>query len=281
MTDSPSADLNNMTVAFIGAGNMASAIIGGLIAGGFNPKSIIASDPNPEQLSALVAKYDINTSTDNVAAVQQASVVVLAVKPQVLGQVVSPLAEHLSHGPVVVSIAAGISLESLSQWLGPDTALVRCMPNTPSLVGLGACGLFANDRACESQKLAAEDIMRSVGIVEWLACEADIDAVTAVSGSGPAYFFYVFEAMIAEGVRQGLSPDVAKRLTLETALGAATLARDSEESPEVLRRRVTSPNGTTEQAVLSFDRDKLADVFARAMAACAERSRELASELGA
>lgn len=268
-------------IAFIGAGNMAAAIIAGLVDGGFAASSITASDPNAEQLASLAKRYGINTSADNHQAVANADVVVLAVKPQVLGAVASDLAPALGHGPLLISIAAGIDCRSLSAWLGEDCAIVRCMPNTPALVNVGASGLYANPHTSAAQKALAESILSAVGIVAWLPDEQQLHAVTAVSGSGPAYFFYMMEAMIDAGVAQGLSRELASELAIETALGAATLAKQSPEGPDVLRQRVTSPNGTTEQAILSFERDETRAVVARAMRACADRSVSMCDELAA
>lgn len=266
-------------IAFIGAGNMATAIIAGLIEGGYHPRNITASDLHAEQLARLAEQYGVNTTQDNRAAVAGADVVVLAVKPQVLAEVSRTLADVV--GPqLVISIAAGIDCASLAGWLGADTALVRCMPNTPSLVRKGASGLYANSAVSPRQRRLAEAIMTAVGLVVWLDSEAQIHAVTAVSGSGPAYFFYFMEAMIAAGVKQGLPETLARQLTIETALGAATLAQAEPEGPAVLRQRVTSPKGTTEQAVLSFDRDDLRSVVERAMEQCAQRSVAMGEELG-
>ncbi len=259
---------------------MAAAIIGGLIQNGYCASNIIASDPNQAQLEQLHEKFAITTEADNLKAVAKADVVLLAVKPQVLGSVAKALAPALTHQPLIISIAAGIPIASLAAWLGDSQALVRCMPNTPALVGVGASGLYANAYTNPAQRALAEQILAAVGVVAWLDEESQIDAVTAVSGSGPAYFFYVMEAMIEEGVRQGLSADLARQLTIETALGAATLAKASDEAPAELRRRVTSPGGTTEQAIRRFDEAGLPAIFAEAMVACAERSVTLAEELG-
>ena len=271
----------SQNIAFIGAGNMASAIIAGLVDGGFAAERITASDPSSEQLASMAQRYGINTTADNQQAVAAADVIVLAVKPQVLGQVASSLAPSLGHGQLVISIAAGVDCRSLSAWLGEGCAIVRCMPNTPALVNVGASGLYANAKTSKAQKNLAESILSAVGIVVWLPEEDQLHAVTAVSGSGPAYFFLFMEAMIEAGVAQGLSPDLARALTIETALGAATLAKQSPEGPDVLRQRVTSPKGTTEQAILSFERDQTRAVVARAMDACAFRSVTLCEELGA
>lgn len=271
--------MNKPTITFIGAGNMATSIIGGLISKAYPAAAITAADPYPEGLTHLQTRYGINTTSDNLAAVADADVVVLAVKPQVLKTVAIALRPALRPGCLIISIAAGITIDSISAWLG-EQAIVRCMPNTPALVLTGASGLFANSHTSAAQKTCADEILSAVGIVEWLDSEALLDPVTAVSGSGPAYFFLLMEAMIDAGVAQGLNRATATQLTLQTALGAARLARDSDVEVAELRRRVTSPNGTTEQAILSFERDDLRGAVDRAMAACTHRSIELARELG-
>lgn len=269
-------------LAFIGAGNMASALIGGLVKQGFAADRIVATDPLPAALDKLKSVAPVRTTCDNLEAVATADVVVLAVKPQVMKQVLQPLASTLQQRkPLIISIAAGIEIASIARWLGGDLPIVRCMPNTPALVQLGATGLYANAQVSAEQKQLADAILRAVGIALWVDSEAQLDAVTAVSGSGPAYFFLVMEAMRDAGIKLGLSPAVAEQLTLQTALGAARMASDSDVDVVELRRRVTSPNGTTERAIASFENDHLRAVFERALAACDARSRELAKELGA
>ena len=267
-------------IAFIGAGNMTQAILGGLIAQGSDPANISASGPRMETLTKVQKEFGIAVSTDNMATAAAADVVVLAVNPQLLKEVSLALKSGLGHRPLIISLAAGITTRSLSNWLGEDQAIVRAMPNTPSQVRLGASGLFANGQVSEAQCQQAEQILAAVGIVEWVAQESLINAVTAVSGSGPAYFFLMMEAMIEAGVSQGLSREVATRLTLQTALGAASLAKASGGDVAELRRRVTSPKGTTEQAILSFEREDIRGIYQRAMAACAHRAEELSELLG-
>lgn len=266
-------------IAFIGAGNMAQAIFNGLIKEGMDADRILATGTNVERLTALARTTGVTVTTDNGAAVQAASIVVLSVKPQMLKAVCLELAAHLSHQPLIISVAAGITIESLTRWLGRSHSIVRAMPNTPAQLGLGATGAFANAKVTSGEKSHADAILTAVGQVAWLDDEALINPVTAVSGSGPAYFYRVMEAMINEGVRMGLTPEIAKQLTLQTALGAATLASQSEIDVAELRRRVTSPKGTTEQALLSFERDDIDGMFARAMQACAARGESLAKEL--
>lgn len=266
-------------LAFIGAGNMARSIIGGLVQEGYPAERIRASDLNGDALEQLSRDFGIGTG-ENAAVAEWAEVVVLAVKPQVMKTVTEALRPSLTHHPLLISIAAGIDGASLSRWLGEDQAIVRCMPNTPALVKTGASGLHANRHTNDAQREQAEQILGAVGTVQWLEDEQLMDAVTAVSGSGPAYFFLVMEAMIDAGVQQGLTREAATELTLQTALGAATLARTSDVGVDELRRRVMSPGGTTEAAIESFERDGLRDTFQRAMTACAERSVSLAKALG-
>lgn len=273
--------MTTATLTFIGGGNMASSIIGGLIAKGYPADKIRASDPFEQSRNTLQQQFGIATYADNGAAVAGADVVILSVKPQVLEAVCSDLQPHLGNQPLVISIAAGIDIRSLDLWLSNELAIVRCMPNTPALVQTGASGLFANDKTSDTQKALADDILSAVGIVQWLDSEDMIDPVTAVSGSGPAYYFLMMEAMIDAGVAQGLTREAATQLTLQTALGAAKLAQSSDVDVAELRRRVTSPNGTTEQAILSFENDKLRETVARAMDKCSARSVEMAQELGA
>lgn len=269
-------------LAFIGGGNMASALIGGLVAKGFSAEHITASDVLPESLERLRQVAPVRTTADNETAIAGADVVVLAVKPQVMKQVLTPLADTLrQRRPLIISIAAGIEIGSIERWLGDATLpIVRCMPNTPALVQLGATGLFASAAVSAAQREQAATILGAVGIALWLREEAQLDAVTAVSGSGPAYFFLVMEAMQAAGERLGLDPEVARTLTLQTALGAARMALDSDVDVAELRRRVTSPKGTTERAIASFEQDDLRGIFERALTACRDRSQELAVELG-
>ncbi|MCP4595193.1 pyrroline-5-carboxylate reductase [Neptuniibacter sp.] len=268
------------TLAFIGAGNMARAIIGGLIANGYPAEKIWASEPQEDRLSDL-AEQGLKTTTENNEAVREADVVVLAVKPQVLKAVAEDIAPAVQDSqPLLVSIAAGIMSTSMDRWLGGNTSIVRCMPNTPALVQTGASGLYANTQVTPEQKQQAETILKATGITLWVDEESQLDAVTAVSGSGPAYYFLVMEAMIEAGKKLGLSDEVATQLTLQTAQGAAKMAQSSDVDPAELRRRVTSPNGTTEQAIKRFLDGGLPQLFDEALQACNDRSVELAQELG-
>jgi len=266
-------------ITFIGAGNMASSLAGGLIAKGYQANAITMTDLNQDTLEANHKALGVNISTDNIDACQNANVIVLAVKPQVMEQVVSPLKDIVEQNkPVIVSIAAGITLNNLQTWLSHDTPLVRCMPNTPALVQAGACGLFANQQVNQTQRALALSILSAVGLALWVESEDQIDAVTALSGSGPAYYFLVMEAMINAGKTLGLSEDTAKQLTLQTALGAAQMALDSDVDASELRKRVTSPGGTTEKAIGILQQRQLEDTFAQALKGAYDRSKELASQ---
>jgi len=270
-------------ICFIGGGNMATSLIGGLIAQGHAANSISVSDPNEAQREQLTTQYGINTFADCALALADADIVVLAVKPQVMKDValiVAKAAEQSSKQPLFVSIAAGINLYSLQQWLGKDQAIVRCMPNTPSLIQLGATGLFANEQTSIVQKNLAETVLKAAGIVQWVQSEAEIDAVTAVSGSGPAYYFLLMEAMIDAGIELGLSRETASELTIQTAIGAAQMAKESDVDVAELRRRVTSPGGTTEEAINTFEGAHLRDIVKAALSAANRRSGELALMLG-
>jgi pyrroline-5-carboxylate reductase len=267
-------------IAFIGAGNMAKAIIGGLIKQGFDAKKIMASGPRIENLQRVADEFSINITTDNLAAVRNADLVILSVKPQILKQIASEISTALTHKPLIISLAAGITTDSLLRWLSDDFAIVRCIPNTPSQLLLGATGLFANALVTEEQKNIANTILSAVGIVSWVQEESLINVVTAVSGSGPAYYFLFMEAMIEAAIEQGLSREIAIQLTLQTALGAANLAKHSDLDIVELRRRVTSPKGTTEQAILSFEKDGIRETVKNAMQACSNRAEELSALLG-
>lgn len=270
-------------ICFIGGGNMATSLIGGLIAQGHSADSISVSDPNESQRNELEQSFAINTFADSGAAVNNADIIVLAVKPQVMKEValhVAAAVKESSKQPLFVSIAAGINLFSLASWLGDDQAIVRCMPNTPSLIQLGASGLFANEHTSIVQKNLAETVLKAAGIVQWVQSEAEIDAVTAVSGSGPAYYFLLMEAMIDAGIDLGLSRETASELTIQTAIGAAQMAKASDVDAAELRRRVTSPGGTTEQAINTFEGAHLRDIVKAALNAANRRSGELAELLG-
>lgn len=272
--------MSDLTITFIGAGNMAASIIGGLIAKGFNANNITASDPYPDSLSRLQEVAPVNITQDNDQAIASADVVVLAVKPQVMKQVAQGISAAVqARQPLVISIAAGIEINSLDKWLGGNLAIVRCMPNTPALVQTGATALYATSQVSEAQRQQADQILKAVGIARWVDDEAQLDAVTAVSGSGPAYFFLVMEAMQAAGEQLGLAPDLARQLTLQTALGSAQMAIESDVDVAELRRRVTSPGGTTFEAISTFEDNGLRELFLQALTAARDRSESLAKEM--
>lgn len=271
--------MNTTKIAFIGAGNMAAALVEGLISKGLNAEQVIMSDPSKDRLAYVEKTFGVKTSSNNRTAADQADVIMLAVKPQIMSAILDDLKPAVAdRSKVIISIAAGITLARLAKSLGNETALVRCMPNTPALVQTGATGMFANEHVSSAQKALAEQILQAVGIVVWLEQEQQLDAVTALSGSGPAYYFLVMEAMIAAGEAMGLTPDTAKQLTLQTALGAAKMAGTGDVDPAELRRRVTSPGGTTEAAIHSLEKNQLVGIFGQALAAAKRRSEELGQQ---
>jgi pyrroline-5-carboxylate reductase len=271
--------MSKTRIAFIGAGNMAASLIGGLRAKGLEAAQIRASDPGEETRARVSAEHGIETFADNAQAIVGADVVVLAVKPQAMKAVCQALSPSLKPDQLVVSIAAGITCASMNNWLGAQP-IVRCMPNTPALVRQGASGLFATAEVSAEQRQQAQELLSAVGIALWLDEEQQLDAVTAVSGSGPAYFFLLIEAMTAAGVKLGLPADIAAQLTLQTALGAAHMAVSSDVDAAELRRRVTSPAGTTEAAIKSFQANGFEALVEKALGAAAHRSAEMAEQLG-
>ncbi|TDG15680.1 pyrroline-5-carboxylate reductase [Seongchinamella unica] len=272
--------MSTPTIAFIGAGNMATSIVGGLVEAGHPADHIRAADPFPESLERLQQVAPVHACTSNHEAAAGADVIILAVKPQVMAEVCTGISASLATDSLVISIAAGITINSMQSWLGNATAIVRCMPNTPALLGCGASGLFANEQVSEVQRRHAEQVLSAVGLLSWVPREKDLDAVTALSGSGPAYFFLFMEAMIDAGVAQGLDRGTATRLAQQTALGAARMALESDVDLIELRRRVTSPGGTTQAAVESFEAAGLRQLVSEAMQAAADRADEMAREMG-
>lgn len=269
--------MKDMKLTFIGGGNMASSLIGGLVADHFDPGHIHVSDKLENQREGLAARYGVMTSEDNVTAAEGANVVVLAVKPQQLKSVADELKPVIQQGrPLVVSIVAGVRSGDIEQWLGGNVAVVRTMPNTPAMVQSGATALYANSQVTDDQRDMAESILRAVGMTLWVEEESLLDAVTALSGSGPAYFFRIMEAMEVAGVDLGLSQEAAHLLTLQTALGAARMALESEESVATLRERVTSPGGTTEKGLQVLNENNIDRLFSDVLKAARDRSAELA-----
>jgi pyrroline-5-carboxylate reductase len=269
------------TLAFIGGGNMTGSLVGGLITDGWKAARLHVADPDPQQAERLTRRFSVATTANNREAVENVDTVVLAVKPQVIRTVAEELAPVIrQRHMLVISIAAGIRESSLRDWLGKDIAIVRAMPNTPALVQSGATALYANAAVSEEQRNLAESILRAVGLAIWVDDEAMMDAVTALSGSGPAYFFLLMEALTLAGSKLGLPEDTARLLTLQTAFGAAKMALESVDDAAQLRRRVTSPGGTTECAIGEFEKNNFEGIVLQALQAAAERSRELATEFG-
>jgi pyrroline-5-carboxylate reductase len=269
------------TLAFIGGGNMTGSLVGGLITDGWKAARLHVADPDPQQAERLTRRFSVATTANNREAVENVDTVVLAVKPQVIRTVAEELAPVIrQRHMLVISIAAGIRESSLRDWLGKDIAIVRAMPNTPALVQSGATALYANAAVSEEQRNLAESILRAVGLAIWVDDEAMMDAVTALSGSGPAYFFLLMEALTSAGSKLGLPEDTARLLTLQTAFGAAKMALESVDDAAQLRRRVTSPGGTTECAIGEFEKNNFEGIVLQALQAAAERSRELATEFG-
>jgi len=266
-------------LAFIGGGNMASALIGGLIVRGARPSSICVVEPVPAARRRVAAKFKVRASAAPDARVLAAETIVLAVKPQDMRTAVAPLAGKLA-GKLVISVAAGIRLKDLSRWLGGHAKLIRCMPNTPALIGAGIAGLYAPRGASAAERRRAERILGAVGKVVWVKDERLLDPVTAVSASGPAYVFWFIEQLAKSAEGLGITPEVAAKLALETVLGSAQLAARSKEPPGVLRERVTSKGGTTAAALAVFEQARLAEHFRRAIEAASRRGAELGELLG-
>jgi len=266
-----------MKIAFLGGGNMASALIGGLIAKGHDASRISVVELSPAAREKLGARYPVRITTAPDDAMKGADTLVLAVKPQDMKRALASLGSEV-RSALVISIAAGLAIETLSRWLGGHRRIVRCMPNTPALIGAGITGLFAAAEVSAAEKQKAESILRAVGEVVWLAEERLLDPVTAVSASGPAYVFWFIEQLAASAVKLGIPKDDALKLAKHTVLGAAQLALASEDSPETLRKNVTSKGGTTEAALNVFDEEKLAERFMRAVQAASRRGAELGAE---
>lgn len=269
------------TIALLGAGNMAQSLIGGLVTSGISCGNLWISDPDREIAARVKQRFSVQVAETNVQAVTLADVVVLAVKPQILGSVAEEIQSAVQQRkPLVLSVAAGIKIADLDRWLGGNTAIVRAMPNTPALVQSAATALCGNSLVSEEQHDLAESILRAVGVTLWLEDESLIDIVTSLSGSGPAYHFLMMEAMEEAAVQMGLPVEAARLLTLETAFGAAKMALESDETVGYLRQRVTSPGGTTEQAIRVFEENHFKEILLKAMSAARNRSVDLAQQLG-
>ncbi len=269
-------------IAIIGGGNMGRALVGGLVRRGIPARSICVGEPSGTVRAGLEQDFGCSATADNEQAVAAARVVVIAVKPQEAARVVAPLRSRLiGTAPVVVSVAAGIEIRSLEAWCGAGVPVVRAMPNRPALVGVGATGLFAPPHVSASARARAEDVMRAVGAVVWVGTESDLDIVTALSGSGPAYCFLLAEAMMQAAVNRGLDPEAARILAIETLHGAGVLAHSSGDLGK-LRAEVTSKGGTTEAALRVLTAESgMGSLVQQAIDAAAQRSRELARQFGA
>lgn len=266
-------------ISFIGGGNMASALIGGMLERGFAAADIQVVEISESACESLRVRFGVRATCAIDAAFLDCDLLMLAVKPQGMKAALAPLAGRLAR-QVVVSIAAGIRATDLVRWLGGHALVVRAMPNTPALIGAGVTGLFANAAVAEAGRVLAERVLAAVGSVVWVEREELIDAVTAVSGSGPAYVFHFIEALEAAGMRLGFDAATARKLAIDTMLGAARLAASSDESPAVLRERVTSKGGTTAAALASFADAGFMDIVARAVGAACARGQALGEELG-
>jgi pyrroline-5-carboxylate reductase len=274
--------MKNSIITFIGGGNMATSLIGGLLQTGVPPENLRVSDPLSQPLAL---RFPISCYTDNLAAIAGANVIVLAVKPQILPAVAKSLVAGFSDPPpLVISIAAGIRLIDLARWLGGPqqrpVPIVRVMPNTPALVQCSASALFASPQVKEEQRELAENILRAVGLTIWIAEESLMDAVTALSGSGPAYFFLLMEVLEKAGIQLGLPPETVRLLTLQTALGSAKMALESQQDVASLRMQVTSKGGTTEQAINTLQAGGLQTLFNQALLAAQQRAVTLAKQFG-
>ena len=273
-------ELENKKISFIGGGNMAQALISGLLACGVNPEMITVSAPSATTRDIFTAQNisTVDASIEPKAAVVDADVVILAVKPQMMKAVVSEFADALDN-QLVISVAAGLSTAVLSRMLGGYPNIVRAMPNTPASIQMGATGLYATESISPADKQLAAAVMAASGLVMWVTDEAHMHAVTAVAGSAPAYVFYFIESMVDGAVALGLDKEQATALAMQTVLGAATMAKSSQDSPAELRRKVTSPKGTTHAAIESMQDSQIGQHIAKAMQACYDRSVALSEEM--
>ncbi len=271
--------MNNIRIAIIGAGHLGTSLIGGLIEHGFPAKHIWATRKTSAELTTLRNKYGVEVTTDNHLAVKNTDVVIIMVKPQKIKDIVLELRDPIhAQQSFTISTAAGIPLQLLEKWLGADTPIVRVMPNTPAMLRTAAVGMLANAHANKQQCQLAEMIMNAVGEPIWVDDDAQMDTVTALSGSGPAYFFMFMEALQQAGIALGLSASSAEKLTKQTALGAAKMAIASEHDLATLRHQVTSPGGTTEQAIKVFTQAKISDIVKRAVQAAKKQGEILAKQ---
>lgn len=268
--------MQDLNIGFIGGGHMTSSLISGLLTSGFPAKQLFVYDRNIEKTNLLQSKFAITGSSDLKAILKVSQVLVLAVKPHDMKDLVLTLGPELSkQKPLIISIAAGITTSLLEKWLGEHHAIIRAMPNTAALLKVGATGLYANTKTLESQKELAESILRAVGLTVWVNHEQDIDTITAISGSGPAYFFLIMEALQTGAEKLGLPKSTAKILTLQTALGAARMAMESDIPLRSLIEKVASPGGTTEKALAVLEEGGIQELFIKALEAAKKRSHEI------
>ena len=281
MSSSPHAPLSgSVSLAFVGGGNMARSLIGALIRGGMPASRIAVAEPNESLRQQLAADFGVSVFADGVEAVRTADIVMLAVKPQVMRTVCVGIAGAVAvRRPLIISIAAGLRIAQIDRWLGGGFPIVRCMPNTPALIGAGATGMIASEAVDASARDQAQTILAASGLAVWIEREDLMDVVTGVSGSGPAYFFLLIEALEDAGVAQGLPRETARSLAIQTCLGAARMASEDGETPERLRERVTSPNGTTAAALDAFEQGGLRELVASAVDAATARGAEMSREL--
>ena len=271
---------NKTVIGFIGAGNMAYALIKGLLNNGFDANQINISDTNEELLQSRESELEVTTYSDNTSLLSNSDIIFFAVKPQVLSSVCLELKGVVKSKHLFVSIVAGIRSSDINRWLGGNFALIRTMPNTPALFQTGVTGLFANELVNNEQKSLVSSILSSVGECFWVDEEKLIDAITAISGSGPAYFFLLMESMKQAGMALGLDEETANSLSIQTAYGASLMANKTGKDSRTLRAEVTSPNGTTQSAIESFQDQNFEGIVANATRAAYDRARELSNELG-
>lgn len=272
--------MNNAGIAFIGGGNMAASLIAGLIADGQSPTGLWVAEPDAGRREGLRERFGVQVVADNRDALPHAETLVLCVKPQLAPTVCRELGDLAAGlGLLVISVMAGVPESGIQRWLGATLPVVRAMPNTPAMVQTGAIGLHASPEVTEEGRNRAETILRAAGLTRWVEQEAHIDAVTALSGSGPAYFFLLMEALEQAGIDLGLDPETARLLTIQTALGAARMAVESDSPPARLREQVTSPGGTTERALAVFEEAGLRSLVGRALRAAEGRAVEISRTL--
>lgn len=267
------------TIALIGAGNMGRSLLGGMIKKGFHPEQIWVAEPSEEKLSEIKQTFNVNVSSDNLTAIEKADAIILAVKPQMMSQVATEIKNQVAtKKPMLLSIAAGLAIQNFETWFGKNIPIVRSMPNTAALIGCGASALFANPNVNSENKSLAENILKAVGIALWVEKESDLDTVTSLSGNGPAYFFLVVEALENAAIKLGLEKNLAHQLAKQTAYGASRLLLETEESADSLRKKVTSPGGTTEQAIKVLEENHIRDIFYQALKASNTHAQHLAKK---